>query len=288
MEYGCSCSSDTIPASWPPHSFVRTKISFASTSSFICVSPWTLTVPASPRAFASAPLPISVAMRLHARRTSLTRAVKLTVGSPAPAAASSSRCSSMRNRVMVPVLNILLVVMLAAPSVLLLPEYATRPDIRLLYGLQVLPGDRSVLFDAMALEQPAGLPQARPIERVADRPRIREVRLRAPLLDVFLQRRGGLRAHAILHLLQHQLRDREQFLGRVVGKVDVMRDARGHAGVAAEERLHPVPVAGQDDDQVVTLVLHDLQQDLDRLLAIVALVLRTVEVVRLVDEEHPT
>jgi len=33
--------------------------------------------------------------------------------------------------------------------------------------------------------------------------------------------------------------------------------------------------------------LHELQQDLDRLLAVVALVLRPVQVVRLVDEQHP-
>jgi hypothetical protein len=42
----------------------------------------------------------------------------------------------------------------------------------------------------------------------------------------------------------------------------------------------------KDHDEVVALVLHHLQQDLDRLLAVVAFVLRPVEVVRLVDEQH--
>jgi hypothetical protein len=45
-------------------------------------------------------------------------------------------------------------------------------------------------------------------------------------------------------------------------------------------------VAGEDHHQVVALVLHHLQQDLDRLLAVVALVLGPVEVIGLVDEQH--
>ena len=54
-----------------------------------------------------------------------------------------------------------------------------------------------------------------------------------------------------------------------------------------EERVHTVLVAGQDDDQVVAVVLHHLQQDLDRLRTVVALVLWPVKVVGLVDEQHP-
>ena len=65
-----------------------------------------------------------------------------------------------------------------------------------------------------------------------------------------------------------------------------MRDARGQAGVAAEELLHAVLVAGDDDDQIVAMVLHLLQQHLDRLLAVVTLVLRSIQVVGLVDEQH--
>ena len=65
-----------------------------------------------------------------------------------------------------------------------------------------------------------------------------------------------------------------------------MRDARAHPGVGAEEGVHAVLVAGEDHDQVVALVLHHLQQDLDRFLPVVALVLGPVEVVRLIDEQH--
>jgi hypothetical protein len=60
----------------------------------------------------------------------------------------------------------------------------------------------------------------------------------------------------------------------VVGEVDVVGDARLHAGVGFEEALHAVGVAGEDHHQVVALVLHHLQQDLDRFLAVVLFVLR--------------
>src|SRR5204863_443247 len=71
-----------------------------------------------------------------------------------------------------------------------------------------------------------------------------------------------------------------------IREVEVMRDARAHPGVGAEEGVHAVLVAGEDHDQVVALVLHHLQEDLDRFLPVVALVLGPVEVVRLIDEQH--
>ena len=82
------------------------------------------------------------------------------------------------------------------------------------------------------------------------------------------------------------MRDRHQLVDVVVGEVDVMGDARAEAGVRAEEVVHPVLVAGEDHDELVALGLHHLEQDLDRLLPVVALVLGPVEVVGLVDEEH--
>ena len=84
---------------------------------------------------------------------------------------------------------------------------------------------------------------------------------RAPVAELVVQRR------------QHLLADREQFVVGIVGEVDVMRDARAEAGIGLEELVHPVGVAGENHDEVVALVLHHLQQDLDRLLPVVALVL---------------
>jgi hypothetical protein len=89
-----------------------------------------------------------------------------------------------------------------------------------------------------------------------------------------------------VHGLEHAFGDLQQFVVGVVREGDVVRDAAAQARVALEEGVHAVLVAGQDHDQVVALVLHHLQQDLDRLLTVVALVLGPVQVVGLVDEEH--
>ena len=86
---------------------------------------------------------------------------------------------------------------------------------------------------------------------------------------------------------QHLVRDGQQILGFVIGEIEVMRDPRAQARIGPEKSVHPVLVAGQYHHQVVALVFHHLQQDLDRFLAVVALVLGPVEVVGLVDEEHP-
>src|SRR4051812_49924815 len=44
-----SISSETSAARLPPHSFASSRISFDITSRFFCISPWTFSVPASPR-----------------------------------------------------------------------------------------------------------------------------------------------------------------------------------------------------------------------------------------------
>jgi hypothetical protein len=108
----------------------------------------------------------------------------------------------------------------------------------------------------------------------------------APAAPGTAQRSRAPIAEAVVLAGQHAIGDRQQFVGRVVGKVDVVGDARAHAGVGLEEGVHAVLVAGQDHHQVVALVLHHLQQDLDGLLAVVAFVLGAVQVVGLVDEEH--
>ena len=66
----------------------------------------------------------------------------------------------------------------------------------------------------------------------------------------------------------------------------MVRHARAEAGVRGEEAFHLLMVAGQDHDQIVALVFHHLQQDLDRLLPIVALILGTVKIIGFVDEQH--
>ena len=53
-----------------------------------------------------------------------------------------------------------------------------------------------------------------------------------------------------------------------------------------EKPVHLVGVAGEDHHEVVAVVLHHLQQDFNRLLPVVALVLLAIEVIGLVDEQH--
>src|SRR5260221_13213893 len=65
----------------------------------------------------------------------------------------------------------------------------------------------------------------------------------------------------------------------------MMSDARPKTRIAAKKFLHAVRIACEDDHEVLALVLHDLQQDLDSLLAVVSLVLVTVERVCLVNEQ---
>ena len=43
-------------------------------------------------------------------------------------------------------------------------------------------------------------------------------------------------------------------------------DARVEAGDVVVEGCHPVRIAGHDDDEVLLVVLHDVEQDLDGLL----------------------
>src|SRR5260221_14310866 len=65
-----------------------------------------------------------------------------------------------------------------------------------------------------------------------------------------------------------------------------MRDAGPKARITLEELFHPVAVAGENDNEILALRFHDLKEDLDRLLTVVALVLGTIEIVGLIDEQH--
>ncbi len=136
-----------------------------------------------------------------------------------------------------------------------------------------------------ALVQPVRLAQARTVDRVADAARVREARLAEPEREVLAEGDRRLVAELVRLHVEHHERDLHQLVDRVVGEVDVVGDARAQARVRREELVHPIVVTGEDDDEPVPLALHHLEQDLDRLLPVVALVLGPVQVVRLVDEE---
>ena len=71
------------------------------------------------------------------------------------------------------------------------------------------------------------------------------------------------------------------------GEVEVMRDPRAYPGIALEEYVHPVPVAGQDHHQLIPVILHDLEQDIDTFLAVILRVPGPEQVISLVNEKNP-
>ena len=95
-----------------------------------------------------------------------------------------------------------------------------------------------------------------------------------------------LRAQRVVERSEHLLADRLEIGVGVIGKFDVVGDARAEARIGMEETVHLVGVAGENNHEIVAIVLHHLQQNLDRLLPVVALVLLPIEIVGLVDEQY--
>src|SRR3712207_2628901 len=72
-------------------------------------------------------------------------------------------------------------------------------------------------------------------------------------------------------LLAEGLEYLDELLDAVVVEVDVLVEARAQPRVRVEEVLHLAGVAGDDDDEVVAVVFHHLQERLDGLAAEVVL-----------------
>ena len=64
------------------------------------------------------------------------------------------------------------------------------------------------------------------------------------------------------------LADGGEFQRTVAGEVDAGGEAGGQSRVGGEEAVHALGIAGQDDDQMVAVVLSALQQDLQSLVAV--------------------
>ena len=63
---------------------------------------------------------------------------------------------------------------------------------------------------------------------------------------------------------------------------------RREAGIGLIKHIHSLLVTREDHHQIITIVLHHLQENLDRLGAIVTLILGPVEIISLIDEQHTT
>src|SRR5450432_2495862 len=258
-------------------------ISLVSTSSGFCVSPCTLTVSSDPWLPPSAPFAATALIVLIAAATSTSNAARALL-SGEPLSCSIRNFDSVVRPCDMSCLPDSRICGAGAGAITTALEYAT--------GANVLGCDRHEAVairsraSACAREQPTGLAQARAVEGVAHRARIGEVRLRDAQCDVLAQRRKACRVEAVVDVCGEQLRDLHQLVYAVIGKIQMMRDTRRHAGIAAEKGLHARLVAGQDDDEVIALVFHHLQQNLDDFLPVVALVLGPIQVISLVDEKH--
>ena len=112
-------------------------------------------------------------------------------------------------------------------------------------------------------------PQRLPVERLLE-DRARVARVAEPLAarcagEDPLERLVRARPELVLVLGRQPVRDLEQIGRRVVGERDLAGEAGAQARVRVEEGAHQPRIAGDDDDEAVAVVLHPLQQRLDRL-----------------------
>ena len=118
----------------------------------------------------------------------------------------------------------------------------------------------------------------------ASRPRV-ETELPLPPADLGLYGLAGFRGHLVAVLFAVHLEDRHQLLGGIVIEVNVFIEARFQAGVAVDEFLHQLRVAGDDDHEILPVILHRLKNRIDGFLPeIIPAVLR--EGVGFVDKEN--
>ena len=161
--------------------------------------------------------------------------------------------------------------------------------------LQVLAADSDQVFPAgfgRAGHHPHVAGLARLLQQAADEPAVAEL-VGDPAAADFFQRapqhRPGVRVEQLAAAVQRHLGQRQHLRRGVAGELQPGGEAGGQAGVGGQERLHLLLVAGQDDDQVLAVVLGPLEQGLDRLDAEpVGLAVTLVDqAVGLVDEQHP-
>ena len=154
----------------------------------------------------------------------------------------------------------------------------------------VVTSSRVELLERAALDagEPERLPVQRLLEDRAGVAGVAEALAAGRAGEDPLERLVRARAELVLVLGRQPARDLEQVVRRVVGEGDLAREAGAQAGVRVEEGAHQPRVAGDDDDEPVAVVLHPLQERLDRLGAEVEAPVPAAgrERVRLVDEEH--
>ena len=153
-------------------------------------------------------------------------------------------------------------------------------------GNQVLDGEKRNVGRRVGGE-PQRLRLPRLLQQGSHFPRIGPVFRLRPALDPRPQ--PGRKAIGQVELLpgRHALEDFGQFRGCVGRKLDRLAEAAAQARIAVDETPHLVSIAGDDHDDAVAVVFHELQQRVDRFLAgiVIVAVLRG-QGVGLVDEQN--
>ncbi len=140
-------------------------------------------------------------------------------------------------------------------------------------------------MNGKSLEGANGRIHPGPIHGITYRSRIGEVGELHPLLNVPFEGGVGIGINVVLQVATHDRRDLDQFVGGIVGEINVVANAGHHPGYVGEEFVHAVLVSRHGHDEIVLIVLHDIEENFDRLLPVIAIVGGVVKVVGLVDEE---
>jgi hypothetical protein len=108
---------------------------------------------------------------------------------------------------------------------------------------------------------------ASPLQQCPHRPRIAPLRIETLRLDPWCEQPFETNRQQVLLLGRHRAEDVAKLVGIVGRKVDRLGEPAGQSGIAGYEAAHFGWIAGDDDDQAIAVILHVLEQDLDRLAA---------------------
>eukprot|EP00962_Isochrysis_galbana_P019468 scaffold5668_cov111-Isochrysis_galbana.AAC.12 len=95
---------------------------------------------------------------------------------------------------------------------------------------------------------------------------------------------GGLVSQFEAETLEHERRDLDQLTHRVVGEVELVREARRQARVCAQQSCHRVVIARKDHHQIILVRVAEVDNHVDRLAPELGFALQ--KRVGLVDEQH--
>src|SRR5215469_6947639 len=159
-------------------------------------------------------------------------------------------------------------------------EHVAGPDIHGLdtHEIVAVPAAVQVGGEAVRMPEPGTL------HLVTNAPGVGKFRLLHLAGEVLAKRRFRLRGEVVARLFEHSPANGHELIEFVGGEIDMVRDPRPHPGIGLEELFHSAMVARENYHELIAVILHNLEEDVDRFLAEVLWVRGPVEVIRLVDE----